>query len=323
MIAKASDGQTRLVWADLDADGSDELVASSDVLSIYKLDPEGKWRGSKIGPGTAAKQLAAGDLNGDGKAEIIAASTDGFTILWNESEPGWVRHVIAEGFFNQTAIAADFTGDGRPDVIATDNDRLQTILYAAPDWKPTVIYSGTEVIHSALIDVDGDGDIDYIGCRYAPGFIFWLERPDSPLKGPWPMHVIDDAREGGVNGVHGMITGDVDRDGKLDLIGNSAQPDGVFPNSIAWFRIPPDPRSAKRWERYVFAKGDAPGLSHYHGFGDVNGDGRPDIASAAKVPPDGNWFACGGSSPLTREASGRSTSSPPTSPAPPTSGSPM
>ena len=88
-----------------------------------------------------------------------------------------------------------------------------------------------------------------------------------------------------------MITGDVDRDGKLDLIGNSAQPDGVFPNSIAWFRIPPDPRSAKRWERYVFAQGDAPGLSHYHGFGDVNGDGRPDIASAAKVPPDGNWFA--------------------------------
>ena len=29
-------------------------------------------------------------------------------------------------------------------------------------------------------------------------------------------------------------------------------------------------------------------MSHYLGFGDVNGDGRPDIASAAKV---GNWFA--------------------------------
>ncbi|MBL8235747.1 MAG: VCBS repeat-containing protein, partial [Bryobacterales bacterium] len=32
-------------------------------------------------------------------------------------------------------------------------------------------------------------------------------------------------------------------------------------------------------------------MSHYHGFGDVNGDGRPDIASSAKILPDGNWFA--------------------------------
>src|SRR5262249_49112049 len=41
---------------------------------------------------------------------------------------------------------------------------------------------------------------------------------------------------------------------------------------------------------------DAPGLSHYFGFGDVNGDGRPDIALAAKGGPSaepgtGDWFA--------------------------------
>lgn len=54
--------------------------------------------------------------------------------------------------------------------------------------------------------------------------------------------------------------------------------------------------NAKRWERHVFAKGDAPGLSHYLGFGDVNGDKRPDIALAAKGGPQaikgtGDWFA--------------------------------
>jgi FG-GAP-like repeat len=38
----------------------------------------------------------------------------------------------------------------------------------------------------------------------------------------------------------------------------------------------------------VFADRDASGLSHYFGFGDVNGDGRKDIASAAK---QGDWFA--------------------------------
>ena len=40
-----------------------------------------------------------------------------------------------------------------------------------------------------------------------------------------------------------------------------------------------------------FADRDAPGLSHYLGLGDVNGDGKTDAASAAKIPPDGNWFA--------------------------------
>jgi hypothetical protein len=83
----------------------------------------------------------------------------------------------------------------------------------------------------------------------------------------------------------------VDKDGKQDVIGNSAQPVGNFPNSLAWFKVPKNPLTARQWERNIFADRDAPGLSHYLGFGDVNGDGRPDIASAAKIPEGGNWFA--------------------------------
>ncbi len=205
-------------------------------------------------------------------------------------QPAWVRHVVAEGFPNYTVIAADFTGDGKPDIIA--NRAGETVLFVAPDWKPVVLAKGVDgVFASAVIDVDQDGDPDFIGARYSPGLIFWLERPRDPLREQWRYHVIDDSQRGGVDGIHGLATGDVDGDGRPDLIGNSAQPNGHFPNSLAWFRIPPSPRTAERWERYIFADRDAPGLSHYFGFGDVNGDGRPDIASAAKIGPDGNWFA--------------------------------
>ena len=204
-------------------------------------------------------------------------------------QTGWVRHVISEGFQTQSAAAGDFTGDGRLDVITGDIENERRIfLFTGPNWQPTLLRSGIRVIQSATLDVDGDGDLDFIGAQYRPGLIFWLEHPKGPLREPWPYHVIDGFATGGVSGVHGLALGDVDRDGKLDLIAGSGWPEGNFPNSLAWFRIPPNPRQS--WERHIFADRDAPGLSHYIGFGDVNGDGRPDLATAAKVPPDGNWF---------------------------------
>ena len=198
---------------------------------------------------------------------------------------------MAEGYKSHTVVAADFSGDGLPDVISEGDGK--TRLYVAPDWREVVIATHDPdtsplLIHSEVMDVDDDGDPDFIGAVYSPGPIFWLERPDEPTKDSWPFHLVDDA----VNGTHGLIVGDIDGDGKPDLAGNSAQPvDTDYPESLVWWKRPPNPREAEGWERHVFADKDAPGLSHYLGLGDVNGDGLTDAASAAKIPPDGNWFA--------------------------------
>jgi len=89
---------------------------------------------------------------------------------------------------------------------------------------------------------------------------------------------------------------DIDRDGHNDLLATSAQPKPPFPNSLAWYSIPKQAKSAERWTRHVFAQQDAPGLTHYLGAGDINGDGRPDAATGAKGGPQaepgtGEWFA--------------------------------
>ncbi len=128
--------------------------------------------------------------------------------------------------------------------------------------------------------------------RYNPGLIFWLESPDDPLTDKWTYHLIDDQ----VHGIHGLLTGDVNLDGRLDLIANSAQPTEPFPLSLVWYDIPADPRTAERWLRAIPADKDAPGLTHYLGLGDINGDGRPDVMTAAKggpmaEPGSGDWFA--------------------------------
>lgn len=215
-----------------------------------------------------------------------------FTGRADADEDVWKRHVVYEGAHCNTAVAGDFTGDGRADVIC--NAAGITRLLVAPDWREVILESEKKLslIHSEVMDVDDDGDLDFVGARYSPGLIIWLEQPAKPLKQRWHYRVVDDR----VNGIHGLLAGDVDGDKKADLLANSAQPVGDFPNSIVWLKVPNDPHHANRWQRYVFAAGDAPGLSHYIGLGDVNGDGRPDAASGAKGGPMdtqglGNWFA--------------------------------
>ena len=204
----------------------------------------------------------------------------------------WKKHVLQEGQRSLTAVAGDFSGDGRPDVIAEVGN--STTLFVAPDWQQVVLDDHTEdrgYIHSELFDIDGDGDLDYVGARYNPGLITWLEQPAKGESERWKKRLIDNT----VHGIHGLIRGDVDGDGKPDLLATSGQPKPPYPESLAWFSVPREPRDATHWQPNIFAKQDAPGLTHYLGVGDVNGDGRLDAATGAKGGPQatsaGEWFA--------------------------------
>ncbi len=225
-----------------------------------------------------------------------------FTIFRLEAEE-WKKHDIVpanplNGNIN-TAFAHDWNGDGHMDVITSFRGTVS--IFVGPDWKREVILHrygprdsqrriGGGCIHSTVYDADGDGDMDFVGSNST---VFWLECPnENPLSGAWTFRSVDDE----ILGTHCLITGDVDGDGKLDLIANSGRSEGSTPfhDSLTWQKFPKKWQAAESWERHIFADKDAPGGSHYTGFGDVNGDGKPDISCAAKGGDKfegGEWFA--------------------------------
>ncbi len=209
------------------------------------------------------------------------------------AEVAWRKHTVMQGGHCNTAVALDANGDQLLDVIASFHGKVS--LFIAPRWEREIVlhrFPGESggCIHSAVIDADGDGDLDWAG-TLAHGHPFWLENPghDHALNGDWIARAIDHE----ITGIHCILRSDVDNDGQDDLIINNFEPEQGLGDSMAWFSIPANPLTAHRWKRHVFADGDARGGSHYMGAGDIDGDGWKEIAVGAKGNPfaDGNWFA--------------------------------
>jgi len=111
---------------------------------------------------------------------------------------------------------------------------------------------------TALIDPDGDGDLDFVlgGRSSKPSQLYWFEF-QSPDR--WVQHVV------GTNYLSdvGLAVLDVDRDGWPDLV-----------CSGVWYRNPGKPRD-QPFERYVFDENAAG--AHDILVADIDGDGKPDI----------------------------------------------
>ena len=220
---------------------------------------------------------AAAGFGADAPARVVA--------------PQWERHAfpLPESIWSVEAV--DVNGDGRLDLIAMGATKVFALV--APDWKEHVLFDSQEgkMLYCVAIDADGDGDKDIALGRYQ---IPWIEFRQAQAQGrelpapkgpdfsvawientrqvgqPWPLHVVD--RE--LNGVHGLCVGDINQDGRPDLMAGSIS-GPFFASSVAWFQAPGPGQEAM--PRQIVTQGGAGGRPHYLDFADLNRDGRGDI----------------------------------------------
>ena len=226
----------------------------------------------------ANESAAVADVNQDGRLDIIAGEN------WFEA-PDWKKHRMREipffeGFIDDLSnFAMDVNDDGYPDVIASgwfgkklawyENPRRHDGDHANDLWKEHIIETGFNYELFLLADIDGDGKALEILPNYgSSGEIAWLERSKPFSEGKWIRHHVGTVP--GKNGLHGIGAGDVNGDGRTDII-----------TAHGWFEAPPDPRSANWKFHPEFLLVPPDGFASPIFVHDVNGDGKPDLIYGA------------------------------------------
>ncbi|RPD40723.1 FG-GAP repeat domain-containing protein [Chitinophaga barathri] len=226
-----------------------------------------------LSPVFIAEGATTGDVNKDGKTDILAG------IYWFEA-PSWKRHLIHTDTLNPVPgysttflnFCTDVNNDSWQDLIRFDQPGAVCAWYENPRGKNTLWKSRT-ILESAgnetpiLVDVDGDGKKDLICNDSKARKVLWLKAPSAKGDTLWIQNIIsNDSLRGTHRYTHGLGWGDMNKDGRNDVIIHTG-----------WWEAPADP-SQPDW---TFHPADLGKECSNMFVLDADGDGDMDVVSSS------------------------------------------
>jgi hypothetical protein len=231
--------EVRSAVADIDGDGRNDIVLTGEetgegVTWYASDDPHAEtlWRPTKVNgvPYSKLHSLAVGDVNGDGRQDIMVAemhtSENRRVTVFEQGEGAdvWIEHVIAT-VGSHKATLADLDGDGRFDIAGKNFEgdkrpriwlnRIDPSALSLDDWRRILVE--TDLPHRSTFVRFGDLNAD--GFTDVAAGAWWWPNPGR-IDGDWTRRPIGE----GFNNL--AVIDDLDWDGDLDLIGTDGTPFG-------------------------------------------------------------------------------------------------